>query len=70
MNRLDRILTKIAKTHLDITTLATRRSDRLDFHDVSVWAVRAALKAAYDAGIEDSGSDASPIRTDDRSLSD
>jgi hypothetical protein len=50
MKRLDRILTNIAKTHLNITTLATRRSDRLDFHDVSVWAVRAALKAAYDAG--------------------
>ena len=50
MKRLNHILTKIAITHLDIPTLQTRRSDRLDFHEVSVWAVRSALKAAFDAG--------------------
>jgi hypothetical protein len=50
MKPLNRILTEIALTHLNIPTLRTRRSDRLDFHDVSVWAVRSALKAAYDAG--------------------
>ncbi len=50
MKPLNRILTNIAATHLNIPTLQTRRSDRLDFHDVSVWAVRSALKAAYEAG--------------------
>jgi hypothetical protein len=50
MKPLNRILTDIAATHLNIPTLRTRRSDRFDFHDVSVWAVRSALKAAYDAG--------------------
>jgi hypothetical protein len=50
MKLLNRILTDIAVSHLNIPTLRTRRSDRLDFHDVSVWAVRSALKAAYDAG--------------------
>ena len=50
MTPLNRILTNIALTHLNIPTLRTRRSDRLDFHDVSVWAVRSALKAAFDAG--------------------
>jgi hypothetical protein len=50
MNRLDHILTEIAIMHLNIPTLRSRRSDSQDFHDVSVWAVRSALKAAFDAG--------------------
>lgn len=50
MKRLNRILTNIAATHLNITTLRTRRSDRLDFHNVSVWGVLSALNAAYDTG--------------------
>ena len=44
------IFTAIAQEHLFIETLETRRRDALDFHDVSVWSVRAALEAAYDAG--------------------
>lgn len=43
-------LAEIAKEHLRIDTLETRRSDSLDFHDVSVWGVRAALEAAFRAG--------------------
>lgn len=50
----DQRLSEIAREHLGIPTLDTRNSDSLDFHDVSVWAVQAALKAAYDAGIEGS----------------
>ena len=46
----DQLFTAIAKEHLFIETLETRRSDSLDFHDVSVWGVRAALEAAYKAG--------------------
>lgn len=47
---LDQLLESIAKQHLFVETLATRHSDRLDFHDVSVWGIKAALEAAYLAG--------------------
>ena len=47
---LNKLLEQIAKEHLFIETLETQHSDRLDFHDVSVWAVRSALEAAYAAG--------------------
>ena len=36
--------------HLFIETLETRNSDRMDFHEVSVWGVKSALMAAYEAG--------------------
>lgn len=52
MNQLDRIYALIAQKHLHIDTLETRNSDRLDFHDVSVWGVRDALEAAFKAGVE------------------
>ena len=41
---------KIAQKYLFIDTLKTQNSDSLDFHDVSVWGVEAALKAAYELG--------------------
>ncbi len=50
MSQPDQTLTAIARDKLGITTLETRQSDRLDFHDLAVWNVAAALKAAYDAG--------------------
>lgn len=50
MNHINTILTDIAVKHLHIPTLAERRSDRLDFHNVGVRSVRAALQAAFDAG--------------------
>lgn len=40
----------IAKQRLDIETLETRGCDRLDFHDLSVAGIKAALEAAYRAG--------------------
>jgi hypothetical protein len=44
-------LTQIAQTHLGLETLEEeRRSDSLDFHEVSVWSVRDALQAAFEAG--------------------
>jgi len=49
--QLDQLLARIALDHLFIETLQTRNSDRLDFHDVSVWAVQSALMAAYQAGL-------------------
>jgi hypothetical protein len=41
---------QIAREKLRIHTLETRNSDHLDFYDVSVWQVRAALEAAFEAG--------------------
>ena len=40
-------LEKIAKEHLFVDTLKTQKSDRLDFHEVSVWGISEALEAAY-----------------------
>jgi hypothetical protein len=51
MSNLDKLFTEIAQKHLSIETLEIRGSDSLDFHDVSAWAVRKALAAAYDAGV-------------------
>lgn len=46
------LLLEIATKHFhSIETLETRNSDRLDFHDVAVWAIRAALEATYAAGL-------------------
>ena len=47
--KLNQLLEQIAQQHLFIDTLETQSSDRLDFHDVSVWGVKAALQAAYEA---------------------
>lgn len=46
----DKIFLEIAKKHLFLDTLETRRSDSLDFHDHAVWSVKAAMDAAYQAG--------------------
>lgn len=39
-----------AQKYLEIETLETRRSDELDFHEVSVWGLKEALEQAYLAG--------------------
>ena len=44
------LLLEIAERHLFVETLETRNSDRLDFHEHAVWAIRSALEAAYEAG--------------------
>ncbi|MEQ8694155.1 MAG: hypothetical protein RIC85_02365 [Gammaproteobacteria bacterium] len=43
-------VTEIAREHLFIPTLERRDSDSLDFHDVAVWSVEAALTAAFAQG--------------------
>ena len=43
-------LEQIARQHLGLETLETRRSDQLDFHDLAVWSIEAALQAAFEAG--------------------
>ena len=47
---LDQQMQQIALDHLFIETLETRNSDRMDFHEVSVWGVKSDLMAAYEAG--------------------
>lgn len=46
----EEILTKIAQEHLNIETLEKRWSDNLDFYDCSVWTIKSALEAAFEAG--------------------
>jgi hypothetical protein len=50
LDQPDRRLSQIGNEHLGIPTLDTQGSDALDFHDVAVWQVEAALKAAFDVG--------------------
>ena len=44
------LLLEIATKHFRLETLETRKGDGLDFHDVAVWSIRAALEAAFAAG--------------------
>jgi hypothetical protein len=53
MKPIDHLFTEIARDHLGIETLETRKRDSLDLHDVSVWGVKDALLAAYQAGVND-----------------
>ncbi|MFN3615398.1 MAG: DUF6900 domain-containing protein [Rubrimonas sp.] len=46
----DAQLLEIAPRQFHLETLETRNWDRLDFHDVAVWAIRAALEEAFEAG--------------------
>jgi hypothetical protein len=43
-------LEKVARETLGLETLEPRHSDRLDFHDLSVWQIQKALQAAFAAG--------------------
>ena len=44
------LILEIATRHFFVETLETRNSDQLDFHDVAVCAMRAALEDAFEAG--------------------
>ena len=46
----DEAIEAIARAILEIETLAERKSDSLDFHEVSVWELLTALRLAYRAG--------------------
>lgn len=54
-DEIELLLESIALDHLFIETLQTRHRDSLDFHDVSVWGVKSALQAAFDAGLHAPG---------------
>jgi hypothetical protein len=57
MNSVTTLLTDIARRHLSLETLVTRNSDSLDFYNVPVWGVEAALREAYWQGAKDSAAD-------------
>lgn len=50
MANISEEIERIAKEYLRVSTLQTRRSDALDFYDLPVWEIRAALTAAYMSG--------------------
>ena len=46
----DNHIRRIARDILGIESIETRNADTLDFHELSVWQIRQALLAAYQAG--------------------
>lgn len=44
------LLTEIAKKFTGFETLQSQNADGVDFREVAVWELRAALEAAYDQG--------------------
>ncbi len=40
------IIAEVARDHLGIDTLESRNADSLDFHNLAVWKIKAALAAA------------------------
>lgn len=51
---MEQQIAKIARDVLGLDTLETRKSDRLDFYDLSVRKIREPLADAYMAGMNDS----------------
>ena len=47
---MEKIIFAISQKHFNVDTLQTRNLDRLDFYDVSVASIKAALEDAYQAG--------------------
>jgi hypothetical protein len=45
-------IAEIAARHLGVHNLTERKCDGLDFHDLAVWNIKAALEAAYEAGMK------------------
>lgn len=43
-------LKRISESTLKLETLETRNSDSQDFHELSVWQIKKALREAYKAG--------------------
>jgi hypothetical protein len=52
--RTDKALAKIAADKLGVETLETRGMDDLDFSEVSAAGLKAALEAAFEAGVKHS----------------
>ena len=54
--KLDRLMAEVARNLLAVPTLETRGSDAQDFHDLSVWRIKAALRRAFDLGVDQGAS--------------
>jgi hypothetical protein len=52
----EEVVAEIARRLLRLETLETRNADRLDFHEVAIWEVKAALLEAFRAGTAQAGS--------------
>ena len=51
--KVEQLLESIAIKHITtIETLSQCMSDGLDFHEIAVWELKAAIEAAYKAGQE------------------
>ena len=50
--KINPLISEIAVKFLGVKTLETQNSDTLDFHDLAVWTLKAALEAAFSAGYE------------------
>jgi len=46
------ILTRIARHHLAIANIEARYGDSLDFYDLPVWSIEAALQEAFEEGMQ------------------
>lgn len=51
----NKVIEQIAREHLNIQRLVAQHSDSKDFRELGVWAIRAALEAAYAAGRASAG---------------
>jgi DNA relaxase NicK len=49
---MNKQIEKIAKEVLNIETLEERKSDSLDFYEISVWGLKEALERAYQEGVK------------------
>lgn len=50
MKKSEQVIKDIATKHLSMITLEGRGADDLDFHLLSVWSIKNALQAAFNAG--------------------
>lgn len=47
---IDETIERIGRDYLHLRTLVRRGDDHLDFHELPIWEIRDALRAAYAAG--------------------
>lgn len=50
MSTQNQTIQAIAAKHLRVESLTAQRRDSLDFHELAVWSIEAALNAAFEAG--------------------
>ncbi len=50
LSQKNKVLAQIANNELCIRTLDTSKINSLNFHDLAVWDIKTALRAAYEAG--------------------